>query len=269
MLYLRSIFTMKKIILYLLAIISIGCEIENIDPLAPIMITEEPTNIQANSATLGGFVLGEGGRPVTEYGGVIGISNPPTVQDVKIQEGTGIGFFSNTYNNLESNTTYYYSAYGINEIGVGYGQIYQFTTDPAPSCDPQQENSISTGFGTISINNISLEDPSGFNDGNLEFETSTFNSTLRIKIRFNEVNGNLPLTGAYTTVSSFETPSDRSNGEVSVYIEDFGIGNQGGGTAPVDETLFVENDGNTITFIFCNFPVGSAYELNGKCTYTN
>ncbi|MEP0265503.1 hypothetical protein [Dokdonia sp.] len=260
---------MKKAILYLIAIISISCEIENIDPLAPIMVTDEPTNIQANSAVLGGFVLGEGGKAITEYGLVLGLSNPPTVQDVKIQVGTGIGFFSDTYDILTPSTTYYYSTYGINEVGIGYGQVFQFTTDPAPSCDPQQENSINTGFGTISINTVSLDDPSGFNDGNLEFETSTFSSTLRIKVRFNEIDANLPLTGAYTTVNSYDNQSIRSNGEVIILIEDFGIGSQGGGTSPIDETLFIENDGNTVTFIFCDLSVGSVYNLNGKFSYPN
>lgn len=261
---------MRKIILLIFSLIFFTCEIVNIDYLKPIIITYQPTSILTNSVVLSGQVFGEGGKDITEYGAVWSETFPPTIQDNKMVEGERVGYFNKRYEGFKSNTTYYYAAYGINEVGVGYGSVYEFKTNPEPSCNPTINNLINLGNGNISMNNIEFENSSlEFNDGNLQFETKTTGSTLKITLNFNEINGGFPLTGEYLTVSNFDNQSIKSNGEVKLSITDFGFGSLGGGKASEGQKIYIENDGsNNITFIYCNVNVSDKYTLNGKYTYT-
>ncbi|MEW4922476.1 hypothetical protein [Algibacter sp. 2305UL17-15] len=259
---------MRKIILALFSLVFLTCEVVNIDYLKPIMITNEPSSVLTNSAILGGRVLGEGGQDITEYGLVFSETFPPTIADNKIIEGERIGAFAKRYEDLKSHSTYYCSAYGINETGVGYGQIYEFTTNSEPVCNPVNNNFINLGQSSIPINDVVYKNPSGFNDGNVQFQTRTSSSTLYITLQFNELNADLPLTGEYITVSTFDNQSIRSNREVKLDITDFGFGSLGGAYAGAGEKIYLENNGaNTINFIFCDVEVNSNYTLNGKYTY--
>ncbi len=261
---------MKKIISITFSLFFFACEVVNIDYLEPIMITGEPTSILTNSAIFSGRVLGEGGKDVIEYGIVWSESFPPTIQDNKSIEGQRIGIFSERYQGLKSNTTYYCSAYGINEVGVGYGVVYEFTTNSEPPCNPPIDNRIDLGEEILNIENIIFKNESlGFNDGNVQFQTRTSNSTAYITMQFNEINGDLPLTGEYITVNTFDNQSIKSNREVKLKITDFGIGSLGGGKADPNEKVYIQNDGtDNITFIFCNVVINENYTLNGKCSFT-
>lgn len=258
---------MEKNIFRAVLLLCFSCEVVNIDYLEPIMITYEPAGVRTNSAILGGYVLGEGGKDVTEYGIVLSETFPPTVDDNRFIEGERVGYFSKRYENLDPNTTYYYSTYGINETGVGYGQIYEFKTNPEPACSYSTNNFISLGESSININDVIYESPSGFNDGNVQFETRTSSSTLTITLQFNEINNALPFTGEYNTLSNFDNQSVKSNGEVKLIITDFGIGSLGGGNAKQGEKIYIENNGTNITFIYCDVNVADKYTLNGKYTY--
>tara|TARA_R110002096_G_scaffold132257_1_gene282488 strand:+ start:1976 stop:2830 length:855 start_codon:yes stop_codon:yes gene_type:complete len=264
--------TMNKIILLLISITLFGCEITNIDYLMPIMGTDEPSSILTNSAVLGGKVLGEGGKDIFEYGVVWSETFPPTIEDNKMIEGERIGWFSGRYEGLKSNTTYYYSSYGINEVGVGYGEVYEFKTNSEPICAPAVDNRINTGNnvnGIININNVISDNRFlGFNDGNIQFETETNWSSVKITLQFNEIDGNLPLTGEYSTVYEFNNQSEKSNGEVKLSVSDWDIGSLGGGGASPNEKVYIENDNlGNITFIFCDVYVNEHYTINGKYTY--
>jgi hypothetical protein len=259
---------MKKLLFLSLCFLIFSCEIENISSTAPYMITYAPESVLTNTANLSGKVLGEGGNNISEYGIVWGETYPPTISDTKRIEGERLGFFSDTYSGFIANTTYYCASYGINDLGIAYGQVFEFTTTSEPDCEPTLENYIDLGQSNIIINSVDYENPSGFNDGNVEFETSTWTSTLRMLLQFNEVDGALPLTGEYTTVFEYDTQSIKSNGEIVVSIIDFGFGSLGGGSALVDQKVYVDNDGaNTITFIFCGVNVSDDYDLLGKITY--
>lgn len=261
---------MNKLILMTLFITFFNCEITNIDYLKPIISTNEPSSILTNSAVLGGKVLGEGGKDITEYGVVWSQTFPPTSDDNKMIEGERIDWFSKRYEGLMSNTTYYYSAYGINEVGVGYGEIYEFTTNAEPSCTPITNNRLDLGEEILDIGNVVFTNESlGFYDGNIQFQTRSSYSTAYVTLNFKEKNGELPLTGEYTTIREFDSESKQSDGEVMLGISDWGFGKLGGGYAANDQKIYVENDGlNNITFIFCDINVGeSKYTLNGKYTY--
>lgn len=263
---------MKKIILSLLGIASlIGCGVENINYTAPDMITYEPQNVLTTSASLGGYALFEGGKNISEYGIAYSTGENPTVSDNKVVAGSRKGEFFNSYDIFNPGTTYYYRTYGINEVGVGYGETYSFTTQAPAPCNPAQNNRVDTGiyFNTININNVALDqgfDPIDY--GNLEFEATSYSSTIRIFARFNEIDARLPLTGSYKVVSGFEIDTPQSVGEVELYIWNYGS-EIGGADAVLDQNIYVENNNGQVSIIFCNTEFNQYYKLNGKFTYTN
>jgi len=264
---------MRNILLVFILTLFCNCVIENIDYLTPIVISDEPQNVLSNSAVLGGAVLGEGGKEVVEYGIVWSTHDTPTINDNKIIKGSRLGSFSETYSVFNPSTTYHYRAYGINSIGVGYGKTYKFSTGVDAPCDPITDNYIDLGTNlinnSISISSVDLSYPNwAFDEGNVEFETSSFSSTARITVQFNEVNKNLPLTGEYTVVTDpFGNDNNLSTGEAQLYITDFGFGSLGGATAVAGTKFYVENENNSVTIIFCDTPIGDKYVFNGKFSY--
>ncbi|WP_298538779.1 hypothetical protein [uncultured Aquimarina sp.] len=265
---------MKKLIFIFLCFLSISCEIENVNYLAPIMVTDKPQNVLANSAILGGKALGEGGKDITEFGIVWSVNNPPTINDNKIIEGERLGSFSKLYDVFESGTTYYYSVYGISEAGAGYGQVYEFTTNPDPPCDPDVDNSINLGVFTdsfpIPITDVTL-DPNGYSvfDANIKFTSDSYPySRVEIILGFNEKDKILPGTGEYIAVRSFDSNDEKSQGNVLILVADRNIFDPSSFLAESGTKIYVENLNNRVTFIFCDTLIGDKYLLNGKFTYT-
>jgi hypothetical protein len=261
---------MKKFSVLLLAILISGCEIDKIDYIVPIVITYEPENIQANSASLGGIVRSEGGKKITEYGIAWGENPNPTVNDNKIPKGSRLGETFETYSLFKENTTYYCRFYATNETGVGYGDEYSFKTSITAPCNPTVNNSVNLGNTKISINSVEKSYPSwGFDEGNIEFLTSSSSATARIYVQFNENNRNAPLTGEYTVEGGdFGNGINLSTGKARLFIQDYGGWNgPSGDTAAAGTKFYVKNDGKTLTIIFCNTAVGKKYILNGKFSY--
>lgn len=245
----------------------VSCEVENYNYILPVVETYEPSSIQINSATLGGIVLTEGGRDVSEYGVVWSTTNPPTINDNKVIKGNRLGEFYDSYVEFQSNTKYYYAAYAISEIGVGYGKVFDFTTQVDIPCNPTINNFVNLSTSQISIDNVEVSYPSySFGDGNIQFNTSTYSSTAIIKVQFDELNNNFPLSGEYTVTNSsdFGSNINLSKGYAKLYIVDWGWGSAGNATAIPGTKFYVNNDGTKIEIIFCNTPVGSQYLLNGK-----
>lgn len=256
----------KSIVLILLASILLSCEIENINYKVPLVITYEPQNVLSNSAKLGGIVLSEGGKDVTEYGVVISTTENPTINDNKVVLGNRLGEFFTAYTNLESSTTYFYRAYGLNEVGAGYGETYTFTTGIVTPCNPTLTNRVDYGFGQLTINGVSVNYNGSLSEtGNIEFETMSNASTARIFIGFNETDESYPLSGEYTITNSteFGTINNLSKGEAKLRIVNFGFGGPAAATAAPGTKIYVENDGAIMTIIFCDTPMGN-YSLNGK-----
>jgi hypothetical protein len=262
-----------KRILFLLSLTGLlaGCAVENINYITPVMVTYMPENVQTRSASLGGIVLGEGGKDVTEYGLVYATTNPPTTADNKIAKGSRIGDFYDTYENIfQPETTYYYRSYGINEVGTGYGETYSFTTQGLPACNPAQNNKINTGiwFNTITINDVDKHiGNETLGDGNIEFEATGSSTGIRIFLSFNEINRRLPLTGTYTIKYGFDSQSPPSVGEVEVFLWNY-ASQIGGAEAELEQKIYVENNNGVLTFIFCDIRFNEYYTLNGKYTYT-
>ncbi|ESU20287.1 hypothetical protein FEDK69T_28000 [Flavobacterium enshiense DK69] len=260
---------MKKVTFLLILVTIFGCEIEKINYVQPIAVTFEPDNVMTTSASLGGAVASEGGKNVSEYGIVWDVNPNPTTADNKAARGVRIGEFYETFLGFQPNTTYYYRFYAINEVGVGYGDEYSFKTGIEAPCNPAVNNRVNlNSYSQININNVEMSHPSwGFNEGNIEFATSSYSSTARIFVQFNENNRRAPLSGEYTTVlGDFGNDVDLSTGKAKLFIQDYGMG-YGGATAVAGTKFYVKNENNVLTIIFCDTHVGDHYILNGKFSY--
>ena len=96
----------------------------------PTVSTDPVANIEATSATCGGNVISDGGRPVTARGVCWSTSQNPTTSDRCVANGSGVGEFTSTLNGLTPRTTYYVRAYATNTHGTAYGAQRTFTTPP-------------------------------------------------------------------------------------------------------------------------------------------
>jgi hypothetical protein len=97
--------------------------------MPPMVTTSEMTNISATTAIGGGNVTNDGGTEVTERGVCWSISHDPTIEDSHASNGTGTGIYTVMMTDLTPNTTYYVKAYVRNNIGLGYGEEKEFTTE--------------------------------------------------------------------------------------------------------------------------------------------
>jgi starch-binding outer membrane protein SusE/F len=94
----------------------------------PVVTTAPVSAITKVSAVSGGEVSYDGGSEVIERGIVWGMSENPTINNQKIQAGTGTGAFVSSITGLDLFTVYHVRAYAINSAGVAYGSNQQFTT---------------------------------------------------------------------------------------------------------------------------------------------
>ena len=96
-------------------------------PTVPSLIASFAFEITDTSAKVGGVVTDDGGASVTERGVCYNTSSNPTITDNSIQSGSGTGTFDCTLTGLDQLTQYFYKAYAINSVGVGYsepGSVY-------------------------------------------------------------------------------------------------------------------------------------------------
>lgn len=197
---------MKKTLLLLSCVVLWACQVENINYREPIMFTFEPINIQTNSAVLGGAAASEGGKDILEYGLVWSTSTSPTINDNKIIKGSRLGEFQDLYTIFEPGTVYYYSAYGINDEGIGYGNVYSFTTTKEAPCAPEP-NYFKVETPLTGLQN-GFYSSTGLDDGDTTIQGSDYflkaNTTAgfgaEIQVHFDGNYENL-LSGIYPIVS--------------------------------------------------------------------
>jgi hypothetical protein len=94
----------------------------------PLVNTTTISNIAQTTATGGGNVTSDGGVTVIQRGVVWSTSPNPTTAGDKTIDGMGTGVFVSSLIGLLPSTTYYYRAYAINAIDVGYGEEFSFIT---------------------------------------------------------------------------------------------------------------------------------------------
>jgi M6 family metalloprotease-like protein len=99
----------------------------------PIVITTSTTLATYNSITTGGNVIYEGVSSVTSRGICYSTIYPiPTINDARVNSGSGLGEFNLTLSNLLPETDYYIRAFAQNSFGTAYGQTFIVTTPPVP-----------------------------------------------------------------------------------------------------------------------------------------
>lgn len=94
----------------------------------PLLSTKTASTITNSSAIVGGVITGNGGASVIERGVCFSSSSNPSIADNSVQSGSGTGTFDCEITGLNQNTKYYFKAYAMNSVGIGYGEEKSFTT---------------------------------------------------------------------------------------------------------------------------------------------
>ena len=98
----------------------------------PVVKTYNVTNITVNSAVAHGQVVSDGGQEVLERGVCFDTQSRPTINDLHVAAGSGLGRFECQLTGLPSETVYYLRAYAVCTEGVYYGEEKLFGTDILP-----------------------------------------------------------------------------------------------------------------------------------------
>ena len=97
-----------------------GCNKEPDSITLPRLAELETTEITVNSATVKGVVLAQGGTLVTARGFCWSTAPDPSIDDLKLTEGKGIGHFTGRITGLLPGTEYYVRAFATNMDGTSY-----------------------------------------------------------------------------------------------------------------------------------------------------
>lgn len=95
---------------------------------SPILMTNGISDPTPNSFITGGYILSDGGSPISQRGVCWNTTGDPKIEDSKTNDGGGPGGFTSTVTGLTVETTYYVKAYAVNKVGTGYGNEISFTT---------------------------------------------------------------------------------------------------------------------------------------------
>ncbi|MFM8978630.1 MAG: FISUMP domain-containing protein, partial [Bacteroidota bacterium] len=120
----------------------------------PQVNTTSVTNVTPSTALVTGEVISEGDQNTTR-GFCYSTTSNPTVSNDTTMNGTGLGVYSGTLQNLTPSTAYYVRAYATNSVGTSYGNEVSFTTSaaaPSFTCGtstvPDVDNNI---YNTVQI----------------------------------------------------------------------------------------------------------------------
>lgn len=116
-----------------------------IDP--PNLYTGEPQSITPSSARINGRLISCGSGEINEYGFYYGTEQNKLA---KIKIGNSIQINNDYYldlNNLEKNTTYFFTAYAKNDSKEGVGTLKTFTTLSPPTVETSKQYTL--GLTTI------------------------------------------------------------------------------------------------------------------------
>jgi len=94
----------------------------------PPVITAALTAITEITASGGGYILDDGGTPVSARGVCWSTDANPTTSNHHTTDGSGFGTFTSSITGLTASFTYYVRAYATNGLGTIYGNEVSFTT---------------------------------------------------------------------------------------------------------------------------------------------
>ena len=224
------------------------------------------TYISQNAATLNGFINYENIAFLESDTYQVGFTfrkgdkddasnDQIIVLEEEIPYFTGTYSFNYDIDSLEPNTTYHYAAQTKN--GSSEREHWQsFTTSEIP-CDYEKDNYYSFD-GTWKDAYVRIDDPSCCDEGNVGFTFGTWPNTFEIS--FNEKKNGYPKTGQYFGVDyrfdigHIQRELVQSTNQVLMDYSD----------STSETELFVNNDGERITLIFCNTMLRDGTILNGK-----
>lgn len=123
-------FPFKNLLIFTLLSFFSSCKTEQYKPIAtiPTIISVATSEISQNSAITGGNILSDGGASITSRGVCWFTAENPTISNFKTSDGTGVGIFSSTIDNLYPGKQYHLRAYAINAEGIAYGPDITFKT---------------------------------------------------------------------------------------------------------------------------------------------
>ncbi len=177
----------------------------------------------------------------------------------KVPFEPGKKVFSTKIDSLTPNTTYYYTCYTKNH-SKREEDWQSFTTSDVP-CTYSQDNYYSYA-GRWHTANVQITSPICCDSGNIGFRFGIWPNIFNVN--FNEINGEYPKTGQYFGVNYGFDISDNHR-ELDKSTNQVLIGGDGSLSDSTPQTsIFVVNDGQKITLIFCNTMFRDGYRLNGK-----
>lgn len=163
--------------------------------------------------------------------------------------------FNHAIEGLEPNTTYYYTAYTKN--GASEEDDWgEFTTSEIP-CTYAQNNYYSIDGVWQTESNPELTSPQCCDEGNVGIRFGHWPDIF--EVNFYEIDADYPITAQYFgidymfDITYIERELTKSNNQVLI-----------GSKSTPETSLFVENDGNTLTLIFCDTVLRDGTVLNGK-----
>jgi uncharacterized protein (TIGR02145 family) len=90
--------------------------------------TGSPDSIKATSVVINGEISLDGGAEISQRGFCLALNTNPSISDIKVVNGAGLGAFANKISGLSPGNTYYLRSFATNSAGTTYGNEVQFTT---------------------------------------------------------------------------------------------------------------------------------------------
>ena len=119
---------------------------QNCPTQAPVVTTATSTNVTYNSFTINGSLDVANGT-VSAKGFYWGVNASYASNTKQVVSGTSTGSYLYNVTGANANTTYYVTAYGINQHGEGVGTTVSFNTAASPNV-PTVNNVTESGVGT-------------------------------------------------------------------------------------------------------------------------
>jgi uncharacterized protein (TIGR02145 family) len=105
-----------------------GLSVRCLKNTMPQVSTSSISNVTQSSAMISGEVLSDGGEWNAIRGFCYATVTNPTILNDTTMNGTGLGIFSGTFQNLTPSTTYYVRAYATISAGTAYGNEISLST---------------------------------------------------------------------------------------------------------------------------------------------
>jgi uncharacterized protein (TIGR02145 family) len=106
-----------------------GTSVRCVQNTLPQINTTSISSVTPATVLVSGEMISEGDQN-TIRGFCYGVASTPTISNDTTMNGTGLGVYSTTLQNLTPSTTYYVRAYATNSLGTIYGNEISFTTSP-------------------------------------------------------------------------------------------------------------------------------------------